>query len=403
MLRLFRNGGSLAGDLLVSAMALLLVSAAMLAARLNGWYPEDASSYLLAVALTAASWPASRRFPRTTVFVVGVAVAVPAWVFPVPEVRMLPLIVAAYGAAMRGASPIFVLPVVAVATAAGLLRAPLQEWLLYPEMGAVPFTGLYDPSRHLLVAVVLAGVVALGYAIRSHRLVAEDLRERNAELLALREVERARVAAEVRTEIARDIHDVVAHHVSAMVIRAQAAERVGSNDPRELRTTLLEIADDGSNALTAMRRVVRMMREDGAGREQSAADLDAEFTAILERVRAGGRAVAVTGSTAGGTEFVRAALLRIAQEALTNVSIHSDAANVAIAFSSTGDHVGVTVTDDGSPSPQLDVGRGGNGIRGMAERAHAAGGTMSAGPLPAGGWRVSAVLPATGTPTKEYA
>lgn len=402
MLRWFRNGGSFVGDLVVSVAALIAVSATMLAARLNGWYPEDIGSYLLAVGLSAAAWPSSRALPRTTLAVVGIVVAFPAWVFPVPEVRMLPLLVAAFGAAIRGASPIFVLPVATVAAAAGLVRGPLQDWLLYPEDGLSPFTTVTDPSRHILVAVVLAGVVALGYAIRSQRLVADDLRARNAELLALREGERARVAAEVRTELARDIHDVVAHHVSAMVIRAQAAERVGSDDPRELRKTLLDIADDGSNALSAMRRVVRMLREEGAVRERTSTDLDTEFAAIVERVRAGGRAVEVTGSTAGGTEFVRTALLRIAQEALTNVLLHSDAAHVSVAFSSAGDRVGVTVTDDGTPAPQLAVARGGNGIAGMTERAQAAGGTLAAGPRTGGGWQVAALLPATGTPTKEH-
>lgn len=400
VLRWFRNGGSTAGDVVLATGALAAVLAAMLFARLNGWYPEDGSSYVLAVCLAAVAWPASRLAPRSTLAVVAVIVSLPSWSFGVPELRLAPLVVAAFGAAMRAVPVVFTLPVTAVAAAAGILHIPLVYWQLFPQDGVLAFAELRDPSRHVLVAVVLAGVVVLGYAIRAQRDVAHDLRERNAELLALQEVERARVAAEVRTVIARDVHDVVAHHVTAMVIRAQAAERVGSGDPRELRQTLHEIAADGSDALTAMRRVVRMMRSDAETTPLSSADLDAEFDDIIGRVRASGRAVEVSGSAAGGTDFVRATLLRIAQEALTNVLLHSDAQRVTVEFSSIDDLVGATVTDDGTPSTQVLASPGGNGIVGMVERASAAGGTLAAGPNPTGGWRVSASLPRSGRAEK---
>lgn len=403
MFRRFRNGGSILGDAVLAVGAFVIAAATMLIAALNGWYPQDMASYLGCAALACAAWPASRLIPRTALLVVAAVVALPDWWFDVPEVRVTPLVVAAFGAVLRGAPMLFVAPVATLSAAAALAHVPLRQFLVDPPSIRYAALLLVDPSRRILVAVVLIVVVALGHAIRKQRAIAADLRTRNAELLALQEREHTRVAAEVRTAIARDIHDVVAHHMSALVVRAQAAARVGPDDPRRLRQTLGELATDGSNALTAMRRVVQIMRTDSAAPPQTASALDAEFVNIVGRVRASGRSVKVSGSVVVGTEFVRIALLRIAQEALTNVLLHSDARQVTVTFVSTGSVVGVTITDDGSPSPQVDAPLGGNGIVGMTERAHAAGGTLVAGPLPHGGWHVAASLPATGVPVKESA
>lgn len=401
MVRWFRDGGSFLGDAVLAIGAFVIALVLMFVAALNGWYPQEAPSYLGFTALACAAWPASRLIPKTTLVIVAVVVAFPEWWFDVPEVRVTPLLVAAFGAVLHGAPMLLVAPVTAVSAVAALAHVEFRSFLVNPSSIRYAAELISDPSRRIMVAVVLIVVIVLGVAIRKQRTIASDLRARNAELLALRERERARVAEEVRTAIARDIHDVVAHHVSALVVRAQAASRVGPDDPRQLRETLGELAADGSNALSAMRRVVQIMRGTSTASPPTAEELDDEFESIVGRVRASGRSVDVSGSVAVGAEFVRVALLRIAQEALTNVLLHSNARHVAVTFVSTDSEVGVTVTDDGSPSPQIDASRGANGIVGMTERAHAAGGSLEAGPLPHGGWHVAASLPVTGGRSKE--
>lgn len=397
------------GDVVLAAAVLAITFGVMAVAAAFGWYPLDVASYLTATVLAAVAWPLSRRFPRSSLILAALVVAWPAWFFSVPEIRVLPLVVAALRAASFGTSLVLVLPVTVLAGLAAVFQVQVVVLYYSTILSGVPALAAQfvenearwlpvDLSRCLLTLIVLLVVVALGRGIAVQRRAADLLRARNEELVALREADRVRVAAEVRTAVARDIHDIVAHHVSAMVIRAQAADRTAADDASLLRQTLHAIADDGRDALTAMRRAVRMLRHDAADSAQPL-DVDAEFASIIERVRASGREVEVSGSPGGDTEYAHLAVLRIVQEALTNVLLHSDAGAVRIHFTSDASSVTATVVDDGTATATTRPG-GGNGIPGMIERAHALGGTLEAGPCETG-WSVAVTLPRAGRVSED--
>ena len=238
-----------------------------------------------------------------------------------------------------------------------------------------------------------------------------------------------------RLELARELHDVVAHHVAGIVVQAQAARIAAARHPESLDTTLASIESAGHDALAAMRRVVGLLRDpsDSSGRApgpEQLSDLVGRFAghgpAIQLHLPASGQtasastgsgktasgqaasastASASTGSgkTASGGRApwppeVSTTVYRIVQEALTNVTLHAPGAtSVTVTVGEDDSAVTVEVTDD-APRRALSAGpwlpaAGGHGLVGMRERAEALGGALHAGPGPDGGWVVSATLP----------
>jgi len=228
-----------------------------------------------------------------------------------------------------------------------------------------------------------------------------------------RELERMRLLE--RERLARDLHDTVAHHVSAIAIQAQAGLAVASTQPDAAAGVLRTIEVEASRTLDEMRAMVRVLRQDGApdGRsfDGAAADLSpAPGAADLRRLATsaaagsdlaatgapGELAVAVTvdGDLEGLPAAAGAAVFRLAQEAVTNARRHArDATRVDVQVRVDADGVRLDVRDDGRPAASA---RPGYGITGMIERATLLGGTCEAGPVEAadgGGWRVAASLP----------
>lgn len=198
---------------------------------------------------------------------------------------------------------------------------------------------------------------------------------------------------EERVALARDLHDTVAHHVSAIAVQAQAGRVVAEVQPEQATAILAAIESEASQTLAEMRSMVRVLREEGDvayAPQRGVADLPS-----LART-AGTPTVEVTlhGSLERLSPPVDAALYRLAQESLTNAVRHArGATRVGIDVRREGDLVRLRVSDDGQaervPAPEP-----GFGLLGMAERAHLLGGTLLAGPAPEGGWVVEAVLPA---------
>lgn len=400
-----QNGGSLRRDVVIAGASLTFVLAATFVATESGWYPSYLGDFVRIAVLSAIVWPASRAYPKSTLLICAVIVAMPLWFFPVHELRLVPLMLAAFRAALAGAPRRLVFPVTVLAGLCGVANTALYTAITAYSNGAsvwpsYPYWEFIDPSRSILTGVVLIVSIVLGYSLHSQRVIARDLLARNAELHTLRAADRARVETEVRTAIARDIHDIVAHHVSAMVIRAQAAERVSGDDPVALRETVHAIAADGSAALTGVRQAVRMLRgapggASGTGPSSAGLlDIEGELRQMLDRVRASGRDVGVSGELHEGPEFARIAVLRIVQESLTNVMLHSAAPRVEVLFETTSTELVVRICDDG---PRVDAPvaapGGGNGIPGMQDRAAALGGRVVAGLTPDGGWMVRATFP----------
>jgi signal transduction histidine kinase len=223
----------------------------------------------------------------------------------------------------------------------------------------------------------------------------------------MRELDRAKLLE--REMLARDLHDTVAHHVSAIAIRAQAGLATAALKPDAATDALSVIAAEASRTLAEMRSMVRVLRQGEApelapGRTLS----DIEQLASTEQIggteAAGGAgpgdpriAVRVTGDTESIPPTVAAAVYRLAQESVTNARRHARGASlIDVVVEADAGGVRLRVTNDGDAGPATSPGYG---ITGMTERAALLGGTLEAGRAPGGGWLVSAVLPRVGWTT----
>jgi len=201
-----------------------------------------------------------------------------------------------------------------------------------------------------------------------------------------------------RLELARELHDVVAHHVAGIVVQAQAARIVAARRPETLEETLTGIESAGNDALAAMRKVVSLLRDpDDAGGVTPAPERLAD---LVDRFAGRGPAVELRladGDQSSWPPEVATTIYRVVQEALTNVVLHAPAATKVI-VAVEGDRHGVTVevADDApaaNPGPGWLAPGGGHGLVGMRERVDALGGTLHAGPGVDAGWAVRATLP----------
>lgn len=213
--------------------------------------------------------------------------------------------------------------------------------------------------------------------------------------IRIRDIDQAK--AREREQLARELHDTVAHHVSGIAIQAQAGRAVAASHPGRAVEALTTIEDAATRTLTELRAIVGALR----------ATQDTEFApqpgvAEIEQLATDGRTrpcveVTLSGDLDDLSPAVGAAIYRLAQESVTNARRHArHATQVTVAVTGDADQVRVTVDDDGSAGG----GRGpaGYGLVGMRERASLLGGTFHAGPAAERGWRVEAVLPRTGTP-----
>ncbi|MHA6806163.1 sensor histidine kinase [Salinifilum ghardaiensis] len=202
-----------------------------------------------------------------------------------------------------------------------------------------------------------------------------------------------------RMALARELHDIVAHHVTGIVVQAQAARMVAERDAAAAGQALDRIADSGTEALTAMRRIVAGMREEGAG-ESASTDLDSDVRALVDSTLGPQVRPRVSlGTELGETvpqEVARSAL-RVVQEALTNAEKHAaDVTHIDVHLRTDGNDLRIRVRDDGAGQRRQPAGgSGGYGLVGMRERVELLGGTFEAGPAEDAGWRVDAVMPLT--------
>jgi signal transduction histidine kinase len=217
----------------------------------------------------------------------------------------------------------------------------------------------------------------------------------------MRELDRAK--AHEREELARDLHDTVAHHVSAIAIQAQAGLATVGTNPDAATAALRVIEAEASRTLAEMRSMVRVLR-----RDDDVELAPAPKVRDLEALAGGGAGgpvidVALTGDTDTLPAPIATAVVRIAQEAVTNARRHArNASRIDVRVDADATRVHLTVHDDGAASPTgYGIGTG-YGITGMTERAALLGGTCTAGRV-ADGWTVTADLPRTGPPRSEAA
>ncbi|HTU76332.1 MAG TPA: histidine kinase [Trebonia sp.] len=241
----------------------------------------------------------------------------------------------------------------------------------------------------------------LGDMTRWRRSYYHELEERAARLERERDAQAQIAAAAERARIARELHDVVAHNVSVMVVQADGASYAISSSPDRAREALAAISATGRQALSEMRSLLGVLRS----ASDSAADDGAELapqpgieqlSGLLTQARATGLPVSFTveGVPRQLPRGTALTAYRVVQESLTNARKHGGAgvtATVTLRFCE--GEVAIIVTDDGTASPKEGDGQG-HGLIGMRERVELFGGTVTAGPEPGGGYRVRVTLPA---------
>lgn len=253
-------------------------------------------------------------------------------------------------------------------------------------------------SDIVFTSVLVVGAPLLtGVTLRELRARASELERVNEELRAQRE-ETARLAAlDERARIAREVHDVVAHSVSLMVVQSGAARHLLGHDVDKSRAALLAVESVGRDALRELRRTLGVLRElDDETPSRAPQPGLHQLQSLVAAARPGLRA---TLNLEVGDRDIGAALevtvYRIVQEALTNAIKHAPGAEVRVSVRSDDREVEVVVEDDGAASPVADpvCSTSGHGLEGMRERVSMHGGTFAAGPRPGGGFRVEVHLP----------
>jgi len=202
-----------------------------------------------------------------------------------------------------------------------------------------------------------------------------------------------------REQLARELHDTVAHHVSAIAVQAQAGRALAASQPDAAEGILEVIEEEASRALAEMRNMVGALRqgeEPDLAPQRGVADIERFAHSAGDRPRVD---VELSGDLDDLGPSVEAAIYRLAQESITNALRHArHATRINVCITRDDGCVRLTVRDDGDPSPLGAGSSSGYGLVGMAERAKLLGGTLEAGPSPGRGWTVDAVLP-TGSVT----
>nr|WP_156754636.1 sensor histidine kinase [Actinokineospora pegani] len=264
------------------------------------------------------------------------------------------------------------------------------------------FTQIAVPEAVLLfsvIAIVFALHWALGEFAGARRAYHVEV-ERRLDLLETERDQQARIAvAEERARIARELHDVVAHAVSVIVVQADGAAYAVRSQPDVAEKALETISGTGREALTELRRLLGVLRSENSETERVPQPGTRSLSELVDRVRATGVPVRLdlSGELDSLPAGIGLGIYRIVQEALTNTIKHAGAgAKAKVSVLRVGDHVELDVVDRG-PGRAVVSGittGGGNGLIGMRERASVFGGSLNAGPLPeGGGWQVHAVLP----------
>ena len=234
----------------------------------------------------------------------------------------------------------------------------------------------------------------LGDSLQTRRAYAAQLEERERMLEREREDRAEAALAEERTRIARELHDIVAHSVSVMVLQANAGERIVGSRPDEAAHNFQAIQATGREALAELRRMLGVLRDrdGGAGAREPQPGL-ADLDRLVESARESGveTTLRVEGDTGTLAEAVQLQAYRVIQEALTNTLRHAGASHAVVLVQRMAGQLVVEVVDDGRSIDGLAAGaRTGHGLIGMRERVQLFGGELEAGPRPEGGFKVRA-------------
>jgi len=376
----------------VGALDVLLAAAATALSQIDVWAagavpgPKPLMSLVMLVATVPLAW--RRRAPLAVLALAMAAMTIQA-------------VVSGHAAEDPGGWAPFLVPLYSIAAYAPLRRA-LVGGALATAAGIVH--GLYDLSSATQADVWanaffwLISVAAwlAGLTVHRHR-DATRLAVAVARAEAEREAEAAAAVTAERTRIARELHDIVSHTLSVMIVQADAGELVAASDPDRARVAFDTIGTTGRQALEDMSRLLAILRAD----ERAGAALGPpaglrDLPALAATVSASGvdASLRIDPPDARLPEALDASVFRIVQESLTNCLRHAHARRAEVEVLVTGDGVTLSVSDDGIGGPVFRS--GGHGLVNIRERVAAFGGSVDIGPLPDGGFRVRAELPLGG-------
>ncbi len=236
----------------------------------------------------------------------------------------------------------------------------------------------------------------LGDNLRTRRAYLRELELTAAHGEAKQLAEAERAVAEERTRIARELHDVVAHSLSVMVVQAGAARRVLQSDPERASVALAAIESTGRESLNEMRRILGVLRSDDEQADLAPPPSLDDFGRLIDQCENAGLPVEITveGDSTSLPASLEASAYRVVQEGLTNALKHAGPASAAVRLVYHPDILEVHVNDDGrGASTKSSSPSSGQGLIGMRERVEAFGGTLTAGPRRGGGYAVSATFP----------
>ena len=357
-------------------LALGVVVVGVLAFAVRKHRPDEPAAWigfaLVVVAGTSLAW--RRRAPLTVATIVSAVVATASLLGYWPEFVLI-LWIAVYSAAANTGRDrlIRVLLPVAILTATAIGIG--ERW-----------------DRGLNWVEILADlVVTFGVPFLLGRMTFN----RRRRIVREREFATREAVAAERAAIARELHDVVAHHMSVMVVQAGAARAVGASDPGAAAEALRQIETSGRTGLTEMRRLLEVLKAEGDGDGRAPQPGLERLDELLDTMRASGLAVesVVEGEPRPLPPGVDLSAYRIVQEALTNALRHAGGASARVVVRYQPNAVELEVADDGPGPPEGPDASGGHGLIGMRERVQLFGGELDAGPRPGGGFLVRARLP----------
>ncbi len=350
-----------------------------------------------------------RRWPMPSLVVVTVAVAVAQLRFPmvtrqtaVPE---LAVATAAFWAATRSARPLLsVLPV----AAAGLVVGSLPGYDINPRLDALSgvASGTLTAIGETLLAVLAASLaVAGGMVVRRLDLQSAEAEERsalldarNAELSAARQEVAERAVEGERIRIARELHDVVAHHVTTMTVHAGAARQLAAGTSEPVTDALQQIENSGRDAVSELHRLLGFLRGGESAPDRAPTPSLRQVDQLVDNAPGGLKIeLAIDGDPEPLPTTVDLSAYRIIQEALTNTRKHAAATRAVVRISYQPDAIDLLITDNGRVNDRSGNGTGGLGLVGMRERVALHDGNLEVGPT-ADGWTVAAHLRYRGAP-----
>ncbi len=365
-------------------LGLLLPPVLLLISLPSVWRGGAAVPLALVLTLALVGPLLARERHPVAVFATISAVALLQWTLDVRLVADVALLAALYAVAVRQPRRVALGAALVVEAGVGLAVARWQadrNWLT---------------SCVLLSGMVVAAVV-LGFYTSTRRAYLDELQTRADRLELERDQQGQLAAAAERARIAREMHDIVAHHLTVMIALSDGAAAAVAGSPERAKEAMTSVSATGRQALAETRSLLGVLRSDAPAGSRSPQPVLDELDSLVEQVRAAGLPVTFTVDGAPGTVApgVELTIYRLVQEALTNTLKHGGPgaqADVRLAHDAAG--VRLEIVDDGlgGGAGHADAPVAGHGLAGMRERVEAWGGGLVSGPRPGGGWRVVAHL-----------